>query len=63
MEVQVLSRPPQRGVAQLAERALWEREVARSNRVTPTIAELCNGSTAAFEAVCPGSNPGSAASP
>lgn len=43
------------------ERALWEREVAGSIPVTPTIGELCNGSTAAFEAVSPGSNPGSPA--
>ncbi len=43
------------------ERALWEREAAGSIPVTPTIGELCNGSTAAFEAVSPGSNPGSPA--
>ena len=48
-------------VAQLAERLVDVEKVTGSNPVPPTFAGWCNGSTAAFGAVSPGSNPGPAA--
>lgn len=47
-----------RGVAQLVERVVWDHQVARSSRVTPThIGAWCNGSIVVSKTSDKGPNP------